>query len=66
MKNFNAQLLQVIIGQGGFIAGILTGLDGYIVKSNREGGDGRTDIYVKPVNPFGQGCNSKVKEAIND
>lgn len=38
----------------GFIAGILTGLDGYIVKSNRESGDGRTDIYVKPVNPFGR------------
>lgn len=36
----------------GFIAGILTGLDGYIVKSNRESGDGRTDIFVKPVNPF--------------
>ena len=38
----------------GFIAGILTGLDGYIVKSNRESGEGRTDIYVKPVNPFGR------------
>lgn len=33
----------------GFLAGILSGMDDYIVKSNREGGTGRTDLFVKPV-----------------
>lgn len=33
----------------GFLAGILYGIDGYIVKSNREGGTGRTDLFIKPV-----------------
>ncbi|MDE5781043.1 MAG: ATP-binding protein [Lachnospiraceae bacterium] len=33
----------------GFIAGVLTGMKGYIVKSNREGGRGRSDIFIKPV-----------------
>ncbi len=27
-------------------------MDGYIVKSNRETGDGRSDIYIKPVSIF--------------
>ena len=36
----------------GFMAGILVGSDGYAVKSNRESGDGRSDILVKPVNIF--------------
>lgn len=33
----------------GFLAGILYGMDGYVVKSNREGGTGRTDLFIKPV-----------------
>ena len=32
----------------GFLAGILSGMKGYIVKSNREGGTGRSDLFVKP------------------
>ena len=31
----------------GFLAGLLTGFEGYDVKSNRESGDGRYDIFVK-------------------
>lgn len=33
----------------GFLAGILGGMANYIVKSNREGGTGRTDLFIKPV-----------------
>ena len=33
----------------GFVAGVLTGMKGYIIKSNREGGSGRSDIFVYPV-----------------
>ncbi|MCM1179505.1 MAG: ATP-binding protein [Clostridium sp.] len=33
----------------GFLTGILSGMKGYIVKSNREGGSGRSDLFVKPV-----------------
>lgn len=33
----------------GFLAGILYGIDGYVVKSNREGGTGRTDLFIRPV-----------------
>lgn len=33
----------------GFLAGILSGMKGYIVKSNREGGTGRSDLFIKPV-----------------
>lgn len=33
----------------GFLAGILSGMKGYIVKSNREGGNGRSDLFIKPV-----------------
>ena len=33
----------------GFLAGILSGMNGYIVKSNREGGSGRSDLFVKPL-----------------
>lgn len=31
----------------GFLAGLLTGFKGYMVKSNRESGNGRYDIFVK-------------------
>ena len=33
----------------GFLAGILYGMDGYVVKSNREGGTGRTDLFIRPA-----------------
>ena len=33
----------------GFLAGIFSGMHGYIVKSNREGGTGRSDLFIKPV-----------------
>lgn len=33
----------------GFLAGILSGMKGYTVKSNREGGRGRSDLFIKPV-----------------
>ncbi len=33
----------------GFLAGILSGMKGYVVKSNREGGTGRSDLFVKPI-----------------
>lgn len=33
----------------GFVAGALSKMKGYIVKSNREGGSGRSDLFVKPV-----------------
>lgn len=36
----------------GFIVGILSHMEGYIVKSNRESGDGRTDIFIRPLSIF--------------
>ncbi|MDE5778445.1 MAG: ATP-binding protein [Lachnospiraceae bacterium] len=33
----------------GFLAGILSGMKWYTVKSNREGGRGRSDLFIKPV-----------------
>ena len=36
----------------GFMIGLLSHMDGYIVKSNRETGDGRYDIYIKPLSIF--------------
>ena len=33
----------------GFVAGVLSKMKGYIIKSNREGGTGRSDLFVKPV-----------------
>ncbi len=33
----------------GFLSGILAGMKGYVVKSNREGGSGRSDLFVRPV-----------------
>ena len=55
----------------GFVLGILSHMDGYIVKSNRESGDGRSDIYIKPLSIFDRAiiiemkvCN-KPKEIFN-
>lgn len=33
----------------GILTGILSGTDDYVVKSNRESGNGRSDLYAKPV-----------------
>ena len=33
----------------GFMTGVLYGMEDYVVKSNRESGNGRTDIFLKPV-----------------
>lgn len=37
----------------GFVAGVLSNMHDYIVKSNREGGTGRSDIYIKSVSKRG-------------
>ena len=31
------------------VAGLLTGIKGFGIRSNREGGKGRSDLFVKPV-----------------
>lgn len=33
----------------GFLTAILSGMKGYLIKSNREGGSGRRDLYIRPV-----------------
>ncbi|MBR1743853.1 MAG: AAA family ATPase [Lachnospiraceae bacterium] len=33
----------------GFLTGILTGMGDYVVKSNRESGNGRSDLYLRPL-----------------
>ena len=47
----------------GFLVGILTGLEGYIVKSNREGGAGRSDIDLKPLDMTRPGIVIELKVA---
>lgn len=36
-------------------------MDGYIVKSNREAGDGRSDIYIRPVSIFDRAVIIEIK-----
>lgn len=36
----------------GFMTGILLGSNDFVVKSNRESGDGRSDIQIKPISVF--------------
>ncbi len=45
----------------GFLTGVLSGMDGYIVKSNREAGDGRSDIYIRPVSIFDRAVIIEIK-----
>ena len=45
----------------GFIVGILSHMDGYIVKSNRESGDGRSDIFIRPVSIFERAVIIEIK-----
>lgn len=33
----------------GMVAGLLTGIKGFGLRSNREGGKGRSDLFVKPI-----------------
>ena len=33
----------------GFVTGVLSNMKGYTVKSNRESGNGRGDIFIRPV-----------------
>ena len=47
----------------GFLVGILMGMDGYIVKSNREGGQRRSDIFVKPLDMINPGIVIEIKVA---
>ena len=37
----------------GFLVGVLSNMKGYIVKSNREGGTGRSDLFIKSVSRQG-------------
>lgn len=52
----------------GFLTGIFYGMDGYIVKSNRESGSGRTDLFLKPVSRKGTAfvVEFKVVEKLDD
>ena len=45
----------------GFMVGILSYMKGYIVKSNRETGDGRCDIYIKPLSIFDKAIIIEIK-----
>lgn len=45
----------------GFVVGVLSGMDGYIVKSNREAGDGRSDIYIRPLSIFQRAVIIEIK-----
>ncbi|MGL5087673.1 MAG: PD-(D/E)XK nuclease domain-containing protein, partial [Clostridium sp.] len=49
----------------GFLTGILLHMKGYIVKSNREGGKGRSDLFVKSVSKRGIGIVMEFKIAKN-
>lgn len=52
----------------GFLAGILSQSDNYLVKSNRESGNGRSDIMVKSPSLRGRAfiLEIKVSTCIND
>ena len=47
----------------GILTGILSGTDDYIVKSNRESGNGRSDLYVKPISRSDMAFVIEVKTA---
>ena len=47
----------------GFLVGILSGMKGYIVKSNREGGTGRSDLFVRAVSRRGAAVVIELKVA---
>ena len=43
---------QAVYAYHGFVVGVLANMHDHIVKSNRETGDGRCDIYIKPLSIF--------------
>ncbi|WP_077861476.1 AAA family ATPase, partial [Clostridium sp. BL-8] len=43
---------QALYAYHGFVVGVLANMHDYIVKSNRESGDGRSDIYIKSPSIF--------------
>ncbi len=43
---------QALYAYQGFVVGVLANMHDYIVKSNRESGDGRSDIYIKSPSIF--------------
>lgn len=45
----------------GFLVGVLSGMDGYMVKSNIESGYGRSDIYIRPVSIFEKAVIIEIK-----
>ena len=45
----------------GFLVGVFSGMDGYMVKSNRESGYGRSDIYIRPVSIFEKAVIIEIK-----
>ena len=47
----------------GVLTGILSGMDRYSVRSNRETGNGRSDIYVKPASIYDPAYVIEVKVA---
>lgn len=47
----------------GILTGILSGTDEYIVKSNRESGNGRSDLFAKPVSVFDRAFIIEIKIA---
>ena len=47
----------------GFLAGILSSIPGCVVKSNRETGFGRTDLYIKPLSVRKQAIIIEIKIA---
>lgn len=50
----------------GFMTGILLGGDDYTVKSNRESGDGRSDILIQPVSVFDRAFVIELKAVKTD
>jgi len=49
----------------GFVVGALTNMHDYIVKSNREGGTGRSDLFIKSVSKRGVAIVIEFKIAKN-
>ncbi|GMO25649.1 MAG: AAA family ATPase [Termitinemataceae bacterium] len=47
----------------GFLTGVLSGVDGYIVKSNRESGNGRSDVVMSYANFDGKVIIFELKAA---
>ena len=44
---------QAVYAYHGFVVGVLANMHDYIVKSNREGGTGRSDLFIKSVSKRG-------------